>query len=515
MHSLLSYLSYMFAWMKSWFLWLFGVAKNTKIPPIVYQLLHVILILGITITLALVSTYITPRENVRSSITFVQKYYWGILFLLFYVVVRVVILVVRLYFSEDTSEYADIERAWHEGLQAMLKAGHDIQWLPIFLVLGLDRDSTERFFKSAKSSWSVGPEGSPVGSVLTFHGNNEAIFVSCSQVGATATQVASNELMETGGGGHRIDNTGTATNVDTMATLDGGSHGNAQTLVPHTGTLMPGEGDTSAPILAAKSEFRPPAKISAAEAENARRRLNYLCRLITEERGDFCAINGVMVVIPIEWASTPESLELLSSVTEDLKTINNSLQLAFPVATVYGGMEKLKGLEEFVKRGSSIERKFKESRAGSRFPVGHAVDHDAGNWVIDRGLQWFRGWIYSEFSKDLGNEANKELYRLICELEESRERMSRQLELIYGEFGSDQRIRMSGVYFCATGKSKSQQAFVGGVLQKLISEQDLVAWTPEKLRRDGRHRTTGYLGFVVAAGVAVLDFWLVWNMIGS
>lgn len=514
MHSLLSYLSYMFAWMKSWFIWLFGAAKNTKIPPVVYQLLHVILILGITITLALVSTYITPRENVRSSIAFVQDYYWGILFLLFYVVVRVVILVVRLYFTEDTSEYADIERAWHEGLQTMLKAGHDTQWLPVFLVLGLDRDGSIRFFNSSRMKWSLGPEDSPVSSVLSFHGNNDAIFVSCSDVGATATQMSASGVMETGGP-HPGNNSSTANHSDTMATLDAGSHGNNETMVPHTGTLMPGDGDSVVAALPAKSTFRPPAKISASESAEARRRLAFLCRLLTQERGDFCAINGVLVVVPIEWASTPESLDLLKAVTEDLKTVSGTLQLAFPVSTVYGGMEKLKGLEEFVKRGSSIERKFKESRAGSRFPAGHAVDHESGNWVIDRGLQWFRGWIYSEFSKDLANDANKDLYRLICELEESRDRMTRQLELIYGEFGSEQRIRMSGVYYCASGRASSQQAFVGGVLQKLISEQDLVAWTPERLRRDQRNRTTSYLCFVLAMSVAVLDFWLVWNMIGS
>ena len=87
--------------------------------------------------------------------------------------------------------------------------------------------------------------------------------------------------------------------------------------------------------------------------------------------------------------------------------------------------------------------------------------------------------------------------------------MTRQLELMYGEFGGDQRIRMSGVYFCAAGKTKSHQAFVQGVMQKLIGEQDLVAWTPEKLRRDQRSRLTSYLCFVVAAGIAALDVFLI------
>ena len=510
MQSLLSYLSYMFAWMKSWFLWLFGAAKKTTIPPVVYQILHIILIVAITVILALVSTRIVAKNNLGYG-EFIDTFYCGILFALFYIVVRVVIIVIRLFFTEDTSEYADIERAWHEGLDGMLKQGHDMQWLPVFLVIGVGRDGNASLFDASRMKWSAAPEDGPGASVLRFQGSSDAIFVSCPGVGAMAQQIAAGQspaeqyFAQTDDGGHEA-------NSDTIDSMGGG--GNSHTIVPHTGTIMPGEDDTGPQAIQTNS-FRPPKKISATETAEAKRRLAYLCQLLAQERGDFCALNGVLVVVPIEWASTPESLDLLTAVTDDLKSISESLQVAFPVTTVYSGLESLKGLDEFVQRGQRIERKFKESRAGSRFPAGHAVDHATGNWVIDRGLQWFRGWIYSEFSKDLTNNANKDLYRLICELEESRDRMTRQLELMYGEFGSDQRIRMSGVYFCAAGKAKEQQAFVAGVIQKLIGEQDLVAWTPEKLRRDQRGRTASYLCFVLAACIAVLDVWLIWSRILS
>src|SRR5690606_15646720 len=105
-------------------------------------------------------------------------------------------------------------------------------------------------------------------------------------------------------------------------------------------------------------------------------------------RTPFCPINGLLVVAPLDGADT-------QSLKQDIQVVRESLQMLFPVVYVFSGLDELHGFSEFIDRGSRLDQRFRDSRAGSRFPTGHPVDEQAGKWVIDKGFEWFRGWIYS------------------------------------------------------------------------------------------------------------------------
>jgi hypothetical protein len=85
---------------------------------------------------------------------------------------------------------------------------------------------------------------------------------------------------------------------------------------------------------------------------------------------------------------------------------------------------------------------------------------------------------------------------------------SRRLGRLLGRLISlDQRgqIMLGGCFVACTGRDpKSEQGFVGGVLQLLIDGQNFVAWTPEAIRREATYRRLTTLGNLGAAVLAVL-----------
>src|SRR5690606_37588905 len=116
------------------------------------------------------------------------------------------------------------------------------------------------------------------------------------------------------------------------------------------------------------------------------------------------------------------------------------------------------------------------SRAGSRYPAGLPVDEKSVRWVVERSLQWLRDWVYAEFAKNLASPQNRRLYQFLCALTQRRDRLCRELQFVFANPEAATVIRLSGCYFAATGNEISRQAFTHGVVQRVMDEQNDVAW---------------------------------------
>jgi hypothetical protein len=88
--------------------------------------------------------------------------------------------------------------------------------------------------------------------------------------------------------------------------------------------------------------------------------------------------------------------------------------------------------------------------------------------------------------------------------------------ILSGGFGSQPRdgspgppIAFSGCYFAATGRSADRRAFVRGVFDKLVEEQDQVEWTQDALQESRQFRWVGWLGMLI---VVVLAVWLAFTL---
>ena len=279
-------------------------------------------------------------------------------------------------------------------------------------------------------------------------------------------------------------------------------------------TMMPGAmGRVAAGFGgAAGGSSRQPAGINPIDPEEiefAGKRLEYVCDLLMQERDPYCPINGMIQSSPLAWSEHDRAASELSPISvHDLRKVHDCLGLQFPVAFLFTGLDQVAGLPGFIRRCGELDPRFSASRAGSRFPAGAEISEDNCNWVIDRGLGWFRGWIYAVFARDLKQGDNKRLYHLLCNLQQRRDRLSTQLRLSLSGVCRNPNLRLAGCYFAATGEATNYQGFIKGLLLRLVTTQGEVAWHPEHIARDKRSRSLGYVLMICAALL------LVGNVIG-
>ena len=497
-----------------WLGLLFGlIPKKGRFSPTVYRCIHYAFVIGITLVLAWYSPRLIPEARVPISNWFVQRFYVAIQFVLFYLFVRLLIAGIELYLARDLSDFEDIDRAWEAGLEALAREGFDLQWLPVFLVNGATPEQQKSLFESARLQWKVNGSGDdPRMSALSFQACDEALFICLNDVGAMSRQLKKPAFARSGAAATAVSQAGAVG----QATLRPGQVHAAveQTRRPDQlqsaigKTLSPGAaaaavagatmsaphgrfGETIRPgdvagAVAAQPASRPVSleKLSQDELRLNHRRLEYLCQRLVTERGSYCPLNGLLQVVPLRWTQSTAYEPLFAAAGHDLQTLHDGLHMQFPVVCLHAGLEDVTGLPQFIERGKELDARFRDSRAGSRFPAGLPIDEKSSAWVVERGLQWFRDWVYAEFAKNLASPQNRQLYQFLCALSVRRDRLARELRTIAGELKLRLPVRITGCYFTATGAEPTRQAFVHGVMQRMLSEQNDVAWMPEWRSRD-------------------------------
>ena len=515
---------------------LFGKFPRTgRLSPLAYRVIHYGIIVAVTVVLAWYSSRLVPESRVPISNPFVQRFYVAVQFVLFYLFVRLLIAAIQLLLAKDVSEFEDIDRAWDTGLDSLGREGFDLHWLPVFLVTGATAQQRKSLFAGTRMQWKVTPSDDPAAAALAFYACDEAVFICLDDVGAMPQQLGKPAIS-------RAVQTGTQSDFGPQATLRPGAIQGAaqQTRRPEqlqTGdkTLAPGAiqqavaGATMAPPRARFGETIRPGevasvvattaarpvpleKLSQEELRLARRRLNYFCSKITTERSPYCPINGVLNVLPVRWTQSQSHEPLYSAAAQDVEVLHQSLHMQFPVVCLHAGLEDLTGLPQFIERGRELDSRFRDSRAGSRFPAGLAIDDKSSEWAVDRGTTWFRDWITAEFAKQLASPGNRQLYQFLCTMSERRPRLVRELRTVMGELKLQQPVRLSGYYFAATGDEAARQGFVHGVMQRLMSEQNDVAWSSEWRWRNRRAAALAFSLFLITMAVLAADAYLGWRI---
>jgi len=523
--------------MLRWIGLVFGlIPRGGRISPHFYRFIHYVIIFAITAVLAWYSPRLVPESRVPISNWFVQRFYVAIQFVLFYLFVRLLIAAIQLLLARDVSEFEDIDVAWNAGLDSLAREGFDLHWLPVFLVAGATDQQRQSLFQSTRLQWKVGPVDDPAAKALAFYACDEAVFICLNDVGAMSRQLEKPAIS-------RAVQTATQSDYGPQATLRPGQAQSAaqqtkrpEQVQPAGKTLAPGAiqqaaaGVTMAPPRARFGETMRPGELSAAasaaaparpvpleklsqeELRLANRRMAYFCSKVTAERSPYCPINGLLQVLPVRWTQNQAQEPLFAAAAQDVQTLHKSLHLQFPVVCLHAGLEDLTGLNQFIERGKELDSRFRDSRAGSRFPAGLAIDEKSSDWVVDRSVTWFRDWVYAEFAKQLASPSNRQLYQFLCVLSERRVRLSRALRLVLGELRLSQPVRLSGFYFGATGDEAARQGFVHGVMQRLMSEQNDVAWAPEWRWRNRRAAALTFVLFLLTLAILAGDAYLGWRI---
>lgn len=518
----------------TWLRWIFGVVPKSAIGSVVvYRVVHYTLVFLTALILGHFSDSIMSSlgmPQMHQGIRIINNYWCGFVFLLAYAIVRVVLYLLAILGIEEEGEFLDIDRPWNKALEALSNEGLSVDDLPLFLVNGLTPQQEQSVFQESSSiDWLVvSPPENDTNAPLRVFANSDAIFISCTGIGTVSCQqgkVVDSSMGSSMGHGPPVGignqtqvagmpgspgspasimaaaraGTGTiAAGIELPPAPSGQPAPNAPPKATGTlrsigaafaqATMSPGgvqramksfSGATSQDKGYGKKQVAP---ITDIEAQIGCRRMEYLCSLIRKSRYPYCPINGLLQAIPVTWASSDDyAKKLAPAIRYDVETIHSALQLQFPVVVVFSELDSLPGLKEFLVRLERIQRGIRNSRAGSRFWPGAEIDAKSVELVLERAMNWFRGWIYAAFADDISSSENQSLFHLLCSI---RQKKSALEVLLRGSLYqvADPVVRLSGCYFSATGAGATEQGFIRGVLDRLVEMEEEVAWSPDLSR---------------------------------
>lgn len=536
----------------------------------IFLFVHYFAVLVIAVLLAFGTEWINQHlwAGPKQLDGWLKDYFWGVVFVNLYLIVRIVLYLVAVLGIEEHSEFPDIEEDWNQVVEALDHEKLHVSDLPLFIVNGLTPQQEHTIFrKASRISWkAIAPKGNSavMRAYINDHQEKGAVFLCCTFVGATNLQQGKEKASSSRHSSEELSN-------DFDGTIDAGRLGemispgptpdatsrsddmafandstdvdmasgmaNYQPPAPRPehpsendggglggflGTLAPGgldqamgtmQGLRVGPVeTKVRKQLEP---LSELETMMGVRRMAFLCQLIVQARGKVVPINGLLQAIPYSWGQSVANAENLApALRADVAAIHESLQLQFPVIVVTTELDDVTDIKEFITRGERLQPGFRNSRAGHRFAPGADVDARGAKWVVDGAIQWFRGWVYAAFAQDLDSTDNRNLFHMLCEVSQRQKALKSLLWRSLSNVSLPP-LRLYGNYFWASGTSNQRQAFVQGVLTKMVEVQGDVAYTPQARKKQQRHSIVGWILFALSGILAVASIVLMMKTFGE
>jgi len=525
----------------SWIFPVFSQALNLRARARDYQwALHLVLLGLILAGLAFLNHALDLRTYLPTAPRVVQQAWLPLLFLLIYALSWLGWWLYRLLGPEEAvSLFPDLDDAWDEAMRVLRQKQFSLNRVPVFLVLGGTQGGDEAFFQAAASGGGAlaGQAYAPVRSdapIRVFAGRSCA-FVTCASASLLAEQ--SRMLSSAAGGGQEPDE-------EPVGRVDGGGDEGGDYNSIGLGTLAPGA-EMMAIVRAAQQgnlsdddktrlgmnpnprtrstmvRARPKLLELPGKVNRLQQRLRHVCSLLSRERWPNCPINGILLLIPLKGTDDTIQANDTGLVCEqELATVRAGLKLRCPVLALVCDMEQATGFADFVQRIPAEQRK---NRLGLSHPWLPALPPHQLPQVLVAEVEWIIqgvliSWVYRLFEGSLREQtagdpyaANASLFQFICEVQERKEPLAR----ILASFAANQEsFYYGGCYLAGTGTAQAEQAFVPGVLAKLVEGQDFVSWTPDAIAEDAGFRRRvqlGYGGLVAFTGAVVAAVWLLWS----
>lgn len=246
------------------------------------------------------------------------------------------------------------------------------------------------------------------------------------------------------------------------------------------------------------------------ESTQQLQRLEYVCQLLRNARHPVCPVNGLLAVFPYELfnCGDREVGDLTAAIKGDLKVLQRGLRLRMPVTALIAGMERERGFQEVVRRVG--RDRALHQRFGQRFNIKSVATLDVLQAFMAHVTGTFEDWVYALFREEdsLTRPGNTHLYGLLSKVRCTFK--ARLANILIGAFALDTPAAreaghfFSGCYFAATGSAADRQAFVQGVMQKLLDEQDEVEWTEAAFWQNRRTNLVLITGLLASAAMLAL-----------
>jgi hypothetical protein len=177
--------------------------------------------------------------------------------------------------------------------------------------------------------------------------------------------------------------------------------------------------------------------------------------------------------------------------------------LRFPVTALVVGLEEESGFRELVRRVG--EERAKAQRFGKGYDIWNPPTPEQLNALCIHACGSFEDWTYTLFrdKQSLAVESkrgNNKLYALLCKIRRNvQDRLTNILVAAYAhepdEEGAPDAVLFGGCYFAASGDQPGRQAFIKGVFDKLVDQQEDLEWTAAARLEDERSKQWAQIGF--------------------
>jgi type VI secretion system protein ImpL len=238
-------------------------------------------------------------------------------------------------------------------------------------------------------------------------------------------------------------------------------------------------------------------------------RLVELCRKVLALNPEQPVLRGVVVLYPMENAASPELLQGVAALRNDLQTIRAELSVRCPTLAVFCLRAPYAGFDEFVAR---IPSNVRIRRCGFSVPSSQPFDRAAALKGLSWLAQWFSTWSMKLMTDDYHNtEGNNRLVTMNAQLWRDLPALGHLLDVSFSTHARAEPILVRGCYFVSCGPDPESQAFaaglVGGKSSKMLADAVYTTWSGGAGAIDRRYRLAA-LG--LGAATAVIGF-LIWN----
>ena len=468
-----------------------------------------------------------------------RPYWLPLLFLLFCVTSFVGY---RLYRAlgpdRDVVEFADIDEAWAEVQVALVATGIDITSVPLFLILGRTARGASAFMSASKIPFNVLQVPMKTHAPLQVYANRQGIYVFALDACLLSRQA---ELL------HEVRETTEPETTLKSPSLVFEEPAPEVTPVPApvappppdpllvSQNLLaePGVAVLPAPSAAAASPWatpagrrRMPALVKRTdEVDKYQRRMRYLARRIVRSREPYCPINGVLLLVPFDAIENDDDASQIATLCQqDLQALHDTARTRTPVVVLVSDLETAPGFDAL---GERLDPDRRLRLFGQDLPLipdvkpgelplvlSGSVEHferALGQW----GVRLFRVEQSQQDNAAGITAENTQLFEFMEAIRVRGPGIERVLSRVcLGQPPSE--FLLAGFYVAATGTQPEQdQAFVPGVFQQLVQNQNAVAWTNDALAEERdylRWTTYGYAALAIFLIAVTVMLWLRWQV---
>jgi hypothetical protein len=507
-------------------------------------LLHILVLIAILVALYWLDYkffHIWKLVDVQGPLSHLRYYWLPILFLFLYSFGWLSWWVWELLFPKpETGAFPEIDQAWERARATLASAYVSLHSLPLFLILGTPEDEERSLFHGRQLE--VAPPPDAADAPLRIYATRDALFLTCP--GASALGCYARSLV------------GKVTGQRPQEQAAGDDDEILQTLSPRSkGRLDPQRAveKMASVLIQAEREGRPLTKAEKRELrciyrqDNQQRsvvkqpdliddqvaRLAYLCRLVVRDRSPYCPVNGILLALPFAGLdSEADASDVGVVVQRDLAAAIAVLRVHCPLYALVCDWETAPGFDDFVKQFSARERLRRigqrchlvtefppAAREENAEPAPARMARSLADQVCDSVV---KNWIAMKFQlEDAAGEleavaaCNSRLFLFFDELQQRNKRLGNILAGAVVTERDPNRLLFGGCYLAGTGGDPAtEQAFVKGVLDRLIESENCVYWTDSAWAEEAGYQrwlAWGWPALVLVALAALGVIALAWR----